>query len=43
MKDPLPPELDLEAELADEPQPVAAHAGAPGGNGEAVPALGGAV
>ena len=35
MRDPLPPELDLDAELADEPAAVAE----PGGNGEAVTAL----
>ncbi len=38
MKDPLPAELDLEAELAD--APAAGHAPAPSGNGDAVPALG---
>jgi multidrug efflux pump subunit AcrB len=36
MKDPLPPEVDLEAELADEP--AHGHAPAPSGNGEAVAA-----
>jgi multidrug efflux pump subunit AcrB len=41
MKDPLPPEMDLEAELADEPAP--GHLPVPGGNGDAVPALGGVV
>jgi multidrug efflux pump subunit AcrB len=40
MRDPLKPELDLEAEIADEPLP-AGHAGEPSGNGATVPALGG--
>jgi multidrug efflux pump subunit AcrB len=39
MRDPLPPELDLDAELADEPKD--GHAPAPSGNGDIVPALGG--
>jgi multidrug efflux pump subunit AcrB len=39
MKDPLPPELDLDAELADRPEVLAdAHAAAPSSNGDAVPA-----
>jgi hypothetical protein len=36
MKDPLPPEVDLEADLADEPHH--GHVPAPSGNGEAVAA-----
>jgi multidrug efflux pump subunit AcrB len=41
LRDPLPPELDLEAELADGPSEAAArdgHGAPAGGNGEAVPA-----
>lgn len=42
MRDPLPPEVDLDAELADEPAEAApAVVAAPSGNGEAAPALGG--
>jgi multidrug efflux pump subunit AcrB len=39
IRDPLPAELDLEAELADEPRPAAALAGALSGNGDAAPAV----
>jgi multidrug efflux pump subunit AcrB len=38
MRDPLPPELDLDAELAEE-VPAGGHAAQPSGNGAAVPAV----